>query len=35
MSKPLESNKMGLLPEGRLLLSMAMPIMLSMLVQIR
>ena len=33
MSKTMESNKMGIAPEGRLLLSMAMPIMLSMLVQ--
>ena len=32
MSERLESQKMGVLPEGKLLLSMAVPIMLSMLV---
>ena len=33
MSERLESQKMGVMPEGRLLLTMAAPMMLSMLVQ--
>lgn len=33
MARQLESEKMGTVPEGRLLLSMAVPMMLSMLVQ--
>lgn len=33
MPQPLQENKMGVMPENRLLLNMAVPMILSMLVQ--
>ncbi len=33
MSSPLKENKMGVMPIGRLLISMALPMMASMLIQ--
>ena len=33
MNETIQENKMGVMPEGRLLVSMSVPIMISMLVQ--
>ena len=33
MSQEVKENKMGILPEGRLLITMSLPMMVSMLVQ--